>query len=79
MSRQLYVETNLFENRLKNSGYKIDYITDELGLSRQGFAKKRKGITPFKASEVFTLCVLLGITADDREKIFYPKVEEEVD
>lgn len=74
MAKKLYVDEGMLDEKISNSGLKIDYIISQLGLSRQGYYKKKKGITPFRASEVFVLCTLLNINADDeREKIFYPK------
>lgn len=73
ISKPLYVDVENLEMKLKNAGYKIEYIVSELGISRQGFSKKRKGIIPFRASEVYVLCDLLNIGVDEREKIFYPK------
>lgn len=73
MSKALYVDTELLEDKISESGLKIDYIVENLGLSRQGFSKKRKGITPFKVAEVYVLCDLLNIENADKVKIFYPK------
>lgn len=68
------VNTQLLDERIVSSGLKIGKICENLGLSRNGFDKKRKGKTAFRGSEVFALCVMLNI-ADDTEKvkIFYPE------
>lgn len=74
MPKQLYVDVDELDNAITKSGVKIGFICDKLGLSRQGFEKKRKGLTPFKASEVYVLCDLLRIYQDEvKHKIFYPK------
>lgn len=73
ITKALYVDTIALERKLNNSIYKIEHIVNELGISRQAFAKKRKGLVPFRASEVYVLCDLLNITADERLKIFCPK------
>ena len=74
MNNAQYIDCELLEEKIQKSGLKIDFIVENLGLSRQGFAKKRKGITPFRVSEIFVLCSLLSITDDEeKKKIFYPK------
>ena len=73
ISKPLYVDVGLLEEKLDNSIYKIEHLVKEMGISRQAFANKRSGKTPFRASEVFVLCSLLNITGDERDKIFYPK------
>lgn len=75
-AKTLYVESNMLEKKMSESGLKIDFICNTLGLSNQGFSKKRKGITPFKAAEIYVLCDLLSIADDERTKIFTPKVEK---
>lgn len=69
----LYVDVDELETRIVDSGLKIDYIVEQLGISRQAFYKKRMGEIPFKAAEVFVLCSLLNIVGNDKHKIFYPK------
>lgn len=78
MTKALYVDSELLENKIKESGYKIDFIVDSLGISRQGFAKKRKGAIPFRASEIYVLCDKLKIADDERSKIFCPKGTQEI-
>lgn len=76
MPKILYVDSDKLEKKISESGVKIDYICENLGITRQGFIKKRRGITPFKASEVYVLCDILRInTLDEKEKIFTEKVE----
>lgn len=73
ISKPLYVDVNGLESYLAKSIYKAEFIIEQLGISRQAFYKKRKGMIPFRASEVYVLCDLLNISADERPKIFYPK------
>lgn len=74
MVKTLYIGVNsdLLDKYIRESGLKIGYIVEQLGISRQGFIKKKKGQISFKASEVFTLCDLLNIQDDDKQKIFCP-------
>lgn len=67
------VNTLLLDAAIDKSGLKIGYICETLGLSRNGFDKKRKGKTPFRKAEIIVLCSLLGLNAEEGEKIFYPQ------
>ena len=68
------VDTKLLEEYIVNSGLRIAYICEQLGITRQAFDKKRKGVTAFRQSEVYVLCDLLRITdAMEKTKIFYPE------
>lgn len=73
MAKAQYVDGVLLDNYIENSGLKIGFIVEKLGISRQSFDKKRKGDTPFRASEVYVLCDLLNIGESDKPKIFCPK------
>ena len=73
MSKNKILDAELFDKYLDASGYKIGYIVDSLGISRQAFDKKRKGFVAFRTSEVYVLCDLLNITDEElKNKIFYP-------
>ena len=61
----------LLDEYIERSGLKVRYICEKLGISNQALCSKRRGDTPFKASEVYVLCDLLNIT-DDKDKIFLP-------
>lgn len=68
------IDTELLDQYIKNSGLRIAYILEQLGISRQAFDKKRKGVYAFRQSEVYVLCSLLRITDNtEKAKIFYPK------
>lgn len=65
----------LLDNKIESSGLKIGYIVEQLGISRNGFDKKRNGEIPFRKAEIYVLCDLLGITDDaEKKKIFREKV-----
>lgn len=73
MAKAKILDSELFDKYMENSGYKVNYIVDNLGISREAFNRKRKGEIPFRASEIFVLCTLLNITDEkDKNKIFYP-------
>ena len=73
MEKTPYIDVDALGDYLDKSGYKISFICSQLGISRQAFDKKRRGLVAFRQSEIYVLCDLLRI-ADDNEKnkIFYP-------
>lgn len=70
MVRTQDVDTELLNMYIRNSGLKIGFIVETLGISRQVFDKKRKGIVGFRAPEVYVLCDMLKIPNEDKTKIF---------
>ena len=67
------IDTALLDEYIEKSGLKVSFISEQLGISRQAFDKKRKGAVAFRQSEVYVICDLLRITdADTKAKIFYP-------
>ena len=70
---QMLVNTDLLNEKIEQSGLRISFIVENLGISRQGFDLKRNGKIAFRLSEVFVLCSLLNITdKEEKGKIFYP-------
>lgn len=53
--------------RIDNSGYKISFIAEKLGITPQGLYLKLNNTNEFKATEIKILCNLLGI--DDPEEM----------
>lgn len=73
MAKSKILDSELLDKYIDESGYKTGYIVEKLGISREAFNKKRKGLIPFRISEVFVLCSLLNISDEDtKNKIFYP-------
>ena len=67
-----YVDTALLDDYIEKSGLRIAYICEQLGISRQAFDKKRKGMIAFRQSEIYVVCDLLHITdVADKTKIFF--------
>lgn len=66
------VDTELLDDAIENSGLKTGYIVEKLGISRQAFDKKRKGIIAFRQSEVYVLCDLLRLDEEKGKNIFFP-------
>lgn len=66
------INTQLLDEKIKDSGLKIQYIIDSLGLSRNGFNMKRKGETPFKKPEIYMLSDILNLSEEEKDSIFMP-------
>lgn len=70
------LDTQLLDDKIKKSGLKLGFLVENLGLSRNGFDKKRKGVTPFRTAEIYVLCDLLNLSDSEKAAIFFAnKVE----
>lgn len=63
--------TNLLRKKIDESGYKLRFIANQLGITYQGFLKKINNETEFKASEMQTLREFLKLTDSEFEEIFF--------
>ena len=63
--------TKLLREKIEASGLKLQFIADQIGLTRFGLYKKLQDGTEFKPSQIVKLCDLLKIeTIEEREQIF---------
>ena len=62
--------TERLQKAIDESGYTIKFIAGKLGISPQGFHKKRTGESEFTIEEMLILCDVLKITKSAREEIF---------
>lgn len=53
--------TVLLEKLIKDSGLKLAFIAQKLGISRQALHKKIKGLVHFNGPEIKIMCELLGL------------------
>lgn len=67
-------DSYLLRKKIDESGYKIRYVADKLGLTYQGLQKKIANATQFKATEIQTLKVLLCLTNEERDQIFFARI-----
>ena len=63
--------TSLLEQYIEKSGYKKNFIAQQIGITAYAFALKINNKSEFKASEMTILCKLLKISAKDKEAIFF--------
>lgn len=70
-------DTTLLQKYIDDSGLRMAFIAEKLGLSRYGFARKRDNKSQFLPSEIDALCGLLNIdTLEERFAVFFaPEVE----
>ena len=67
------VDTERLEAAIERSGLRVNYIIEQLGITRQGFHYKRIGKTTFRQSEVYVLCDLLKLSDQEKNEIFFPE------
>jgi len=71
MQKTTKINSDLLNTKIEESGLKLGYISDTIGISRQALSKKINNKTSFRISEVYVMCDLLHLDADDRKKIFF--------
>lgn len=64
-------DTKKLREQIARSGFKLVYLADQLGITRQALQKKIENDTEFKASEVDRLSKLLQLSVEDKEGIFF--------
>lgn len=68
--------SQLLNEVITDSGLKITYIANKLGITREGFYKKLKNETEFKASEIVVMQKILNLSNSKRDKIFFAEKVE---
>lgn len=63
--------TEMLEQRIKDSGFKKSFLAEKVGLTPAGFYNCVNNRAEFKASQINTLCKLLGIDAVTKDAIFF--------
>lgn len=53
--------TALLEKLIKDSGLKLSFIAEKLGITRQALHRKIKGLVQFTGPEIKILCELLNL------------------
>lgn len=66
------VDTAMLRERIEQSGLKLKYLAEALGITPQGLHKKLSNNSEFKASEIAALAELLGLSMRERDLIFFP-------
>lgn len=72
--------TKLLEQLIQDSGLKLSYIAEMLGISRTALYKKIKGLVQFTGPEIKIMCRLLNLKSWAKiEPVFFAdRVDETV-
>ena len=62
--------TELLQEKLNNSGYKMTFVAKELGITYQALLNKLNNKSQFKVDEAKTLGILLHLTAAEVARNF---------
>lgn len=71
------VDTKLLDEKIKASGIKVSFLIKQLGLSPQGFYKKKNGHTKWRGAEMYVVKDVLRLSELEAQKIFYPESTHE--
>lgn len=63
--------SELLKQKMQESGYKLRYIAQRIGLSYQGMMNKVMNKHEFTAGEIQALCDILCIPSEERDLIFF--------
>lgn len=63
--------SKLLREIINAKGYKYGYVARMLGITPNGLRKKIENDTEFKASEIKRMSAILGLSADERDIIFF--------
>lgn len=64
-------DTVLLRRKIEESGYKLRFIAQRLGITYQCLLNKINNESEFKATEILSLCELLNINIQQKEAIFF--------
>ena len=62
--------TDMLKKAIEESGLKLSYIAEKLGISRAGLRNKLQNKTEFTESEIIKLSQLLNLNSEARDQIF---------
>lgn len=63
--------TELLREKIEQSGYKLRFIAEKLGITYQGLLNKINNRSEFRAKEIQVLYNLLSLTEEERIAIFF--------
>lgn len=64
-------DTVMLRKRIKESGLRLSFIADTLGISRYTLQRKIDNRSEFRISEVDALSKLLGLTPLEKDNYFF--------
>ena len=67
--------TNLLKQKIAESGLKINFIAEYVGISRQALWEKINNKSPFNQYEISKLCDVLKLKVpEEKEAIFFAEM-----
>ena len=66
-------DKNLLYYFVKRAGFKNKDIAEAIGITPSGYTLKISNKSDFRQSEIKTICDLIGLTADERDRVFFAK------
>ena len=70
-------DTELLKKIIDKSGYKLEYLAEKCGITRQSLSNKILNRNLFNAKEIDILCKELEISdLNDKERIFFAEEVE---
>ncbi len=70
------LDTVKLKNKIAENGTSITFVSNALGITREGFYNKINGVTEFKGSEISKLSKVLKLTKKERDDIFFANDSE---
>lgn len=71
--RRTMTDSTALRQLIDSKGLKLSYVAEYIGLSAYGFSLKLNNKSEFRTGEIARLCELLGISAKQRDKIFFAR------
>ncbi len=64
------MDMDLLKARIEESGYRFDYVANQIGMSRHGLYNKIRNPGSWKVSEMAAIIKLLSLNRADSKRIF---------
>ena len=64
-------DKNLLYYFVKRAGFKNKDIAEAIGITPSGYTLKISNKSDFRQSEIKTICDLIGLTAEERDRVFF--------
>lgn len=65
------INASLLRKKIEDSGFKIRFVAKRAGMSYQSLLNKLNSRSDFRVVEIKKLCVLLNLTDEERNNIFF--------
>ena len=66
-------DRNLLYYFVKRAGFKNKDIAEAIGITSAGYSLKISNKSDFRQSEIKTISDLIGLTAEERDRVFFAK------